>query len=61
MISRAFGVPVLSSFTNTRDVPWGVHLFFFYAARQALFWIPALVALVVGQLWSERRFAQLEP
>jgi hypothetical protein len=36
------------------------HLFFCYAANQAVFWLTAAGAMILGQYWCERRFAQLE-
>lgn len=35
-------------------------LFFSFAANQAAFWIFTAFALILGQLWCERRFARLE-
>jgi len=41
-------------------VPWNERLFFLFSANQIVSWILALGALILGQLWCERRFAQLE-
>ena len=35
-------------------------LFFFFAAHQMLYWVLTGSALILSQLWCERRFAQLE-
>lgn len=35
-------------------------LFFSFAAHQPLFWIVTALVLILGQVWCERRFAQLE-
>jgi hypothetical protein len=34
--------------------------FFFFASHQLLFWSLTALAVIAGQLWCERRFAQLE-
>ena len=52
--------PVFGTLFQHNTVPWDERLFFSYAAHQALFWILAAGALVIGQIWCERRFAQLE-
>jgi hypothetical protein len=52
--------PLLSTYSDGGSVPRDEHLFFCYAAHQPGFWILALAALFLGQVWCERRFAQLE-
>ncbi|HUB67684.1 MAG TPA: hypothetical protein VL981_09390 [Candidatus Methylacidiphilales bacterium] len=41
-------------------VPPVEHLFFVFASHQMLFWGLTVIAVVIGQLWCERRFAALE-
>jgi hypothetical protein len=52
--------PMLSTYSRGGSVPWDQHLFFRYAAFQSGFWILALAALFLAQVWCERRFARLE-
>jgi hypothetical protein len=51
--------PMLSTFQRS-SMPWDEYLFFRFAAYQSSFWILALAAVIVGQLWCERRFVRLE-
>jgi hypothetical protein len=38
----------------------GESMFFAFVAHQTLFWIITIAALLLGQLWCERRFARIE-
>jgi hypothetical protein len=52
--------PAIGSLLQGNTVPWDERLFFYFAAHQAVAWIAALGALVLGQAWCEHRYAQLE-
>jgi hypothetical protein len=51
---------MLSTYFKRGSIPWDQHAFFCHAANQSYFWILAIGVLLVGQIWCERRFAQLE-
>ena len=53
-------LPLIDAFSQSDSVPWNERLFFLFSANQIVSWILALGALILGQLWCERRFAQLE-
>jgi hypothetical protein len=53
-------LPLIDALSQSDSVPWDERLFFLFSANQIVFWILALGAMVLGQLWCERRFAQLE-
>jgi len=52
--------PMLSTYSKRGSIPWDEHAFFCYAANQSYFWILAVGALFVSQIWCERRFGRLE-
>ena len=55
-------VPLFVSLSQirTETPPYMEQLFFSFAAHQFLFWILTALALLLGQLWCERRFARQE-
>jgi len=52
----AFVIPLVAG----GDLSSRKAFFFFFVSHQALFWILTVPVLILGQLWCERRFAQLE-
>jgi hypothetical protein len=55
-------VPLWINLHSSRmdTLPSMEHLFFTFAAHQAVFWVLTALALILGQFWCERRFAGLE-
>lgn len=60
MIFLVSFAPMLSTYATRGSMPWDEYLFFRFAAYQSSFWILTLAALIVCQLWCERRFGRLE-
>jgi hypothetical protein len=61
------GIVLLPIFFDLRNVgindenpTWSEALFFSFVAHQPLLWILTSLALILGQIWCERRFARLE-
>jgi hypothetical protein len=52
--------PAIGSQFQGNSEPLEERLFIHFAANQAAWWAAGLGALVLGQVWCERRFAQLE-
>jgi len=62
LLMSSIFVPLFIDLHHIRDQtpPHMESLFFLFAAHQAAFWILTALTLILGQLWCERRFAQLE-
>jgi hypothetical protein len=53
--------PMVGTYSSIHgSIPWDQRLFFSYGAHQLSYWVATLTALLLGQLWCERRFAGLE-
>jgi len=53
-------IPSARFVLHTNGPSLGETVFFAYVAHQALLWITAIAAVILGHLWCERRFERME-